>query len=188
MVAFEEGVHDQLPVRRHVVELAAEEMVAGEAEGVEFGRERIGIGEVGVLVPREPDQPARLAARQRLQPVRSALSRPGKVSGRGSAASAPSSAVGPGVIGAGDARRALHLAALDQPRAAMAADVPEDVRRARFVAGEQQRDAEPVMRDRHVRLGQQGGGRDHLRQPARTGAPAPPRTARDRYRRRPAPS
>ena len=29
-----------------VVDAAAEEMMAGEAEGVEFGRERVGVGEV----------------------------------------------------------------------------------------------------------------------------------------------
>jgi hypothetical protein len=46
----------------------------------------------------------------------------------------------------------------------MTADVPEDVRHAMPVPGQQQRHAEPVMRDRHVRRRQQGRGRDHLGQ------------------------
>ena len=46
VIAFQEGVHDQLPVRRDVVDAAAEEVMAGEAEGVEFGRERVRVGEI----------------------------------------------------------------------------------------------------------------------------------------------
>jgi hypothetical protein len=89
VVAFQEGVHDQLPVRRHVVDLAAEEMMAGQAEGVELRRKRVGIGEIGIGIAREPDQPAGFAARQRTQMVLG-LVEAGKLSGRGSAASAPS--------------------------------------------------------------------------------------------------
>ena len=63
VIAFEEGVHDQLPVGGDVVGPAAVEMVAGEAEGVELGRERVGVGEIGFAVAGEPDQPARLDAR-----------------------------------------------------------------------------------------------------------------------------
>jgi hypothetical protein len=65
VIAFQEGVHDQLPVGRHVVDAAAVEVVAGEAEGVEFGGEGVGVGEIRAFVAREPDQPARLAAGQR---------------------------------------------------------------------------------------------------------------------------
>ena len=55
---------------------------------------------------------------------------------------------------------------LDQPRAAMATDIPEDMRLAGLVAGQQQRDAEAVMRDGHIGLGQQRRRRDHLGQAA----------------------
>ena len=46
----------------------------------------------------------------------------------------------------------------------MAADVPEDVRDAVLVAGKEERDAETVMRDRHIRFRQQRRRGDHLRQ------------------------
>ena len=83
---------------------------------------------------------------------------------RGTAGERAVERIGPGVIGADDARRALDLAAFEQPGAAMAADIVEDVRLALLVAGDQQRDAEAVMRDRRIGPRQQRGRRDHLRQ------------------------
>src|SRR5207237_2964391 len=59
MIAFEKGVHDQLPVRRDVVRAAAEEVMAGEIEGVELRRQADRVGEI-IRFARKPDQAARL--------------------------------------------------------------------------------------------------------------------------------
>jgi hypothetical protein len=162
VVAFQERVHDQLPVGGDVVHSAAVEMVAGQAEGVEFGRQRLGVGEVRGLA-REPDQPASLAAGQLGKTVL-ALVEAGECIRPRHAGERTVERIGPGVIGADDPRRALRLAPLEQPGAAMAADVEEDVRQARLVAGEQERHAEAVVRHGHVVPRQQRRGRDHLRQ------------------------
>ena len=104
VIAFQERVHDQLPVRRHVVDPAPVEMVAGQPERVEFGRQRIGVGEIRVLVAREPDQAARLARRQFAQ-VMIGLVEAGKGVGPRHAGKRAVERIGPGVIGADDARR-----------------------------------------------------------------------------------
>ena len=57
------------------------------------------------------------------------------------------------MVGTDDPRRALDALRLDQSRAAMAADIPEDVGYAILVPGEEQRDTETVMGDRNVGLG-----------------------------------
>ncbi len=90
VIAFQEGVHDQLPVRRHVMRAAAEQMLAGEIERVEIMTERVCLGEIGMLVEREPDQAARLARRQALQ-AEAALVEAGEAVRPGRPANAPSS-------------------------------------------------------------------------------------------------
>ena len=162
MVAFQEGIHDLLPVRLDVVGAAAEEMLSGQVEGGEVAGQRFGFREVGIVVKREPDQAADLARRQALQAVL-ALVQAGEGVGAGQADQLAVERVAPGVIGADQPRLAHRLRALDQPRPAVAADVQEDVRLARLVAGDQQRLAEAVVRHRHARFGQQGGRRDHQR-------------------------
>ena len=47
VVAFEEGIHDQLPVCLHVMGAAAEEVLAGEIEGLEILSECFGLREIG---------------------------------------------------------------------------------------------------------------------------------------------
>ncbi len=136
-------------------------MVAAEAERVEFGGEQGGVGEIGGFA-REPDQPARLGARQLDQTVFGLVESREGVGAR-DAGQAAVERIGPGVIGADQARRADRFAALDQPRAAMAADIVEDMRLAGLVAAQQQRDAQAVVRHRHIAARQQRRRRDHLR-------------------------
>ncbi len=167
-----------------VVDPAAEEVVAGEAEGVEFGRERVGVGEIRFLA-REPDQPARLDIRQLLQ-MMVGLVEPGEAVRPRHAGERAVGGVGPGVIGADDARAFAHVAALDQPRAAMAADVPEDVGDALLVAGQQQGMPKPSCATAMLGSGSSAEGAitcgsrsNSLRLLARRSGP-------DRYRPRPA--
>ena len=69
------------------------------------------------------------------------------------------------MIGADQFRGALHILAFDQARAAMLADIEEDVRLPLLVAGNQQRATGLVVRHRHARLGQKCRWTKHLRQP-----------------------
>ncbi len=138
------------------------EMVAGEAEGVEFRGEAMRVGEVRAFIARKPDQAAGLDRRQ-LGKVKVSLVEARECVRPGQAGEGAVQLIGPGVIGADQARRADRLGALDQPRAAMPADIVEDVRLPLLVASEQQRRAEPVMRHRHIRAGQQSRGRYHRR-------------------------
>ena len=165
VIAFKEGVHDQLPVRR------ARRACAGGRGAGRRGRKRrnpapsaCGLGEIGRFVESEPDQAASLQRRQALE-TEIALVEAGKCVG---ARQADQAAVESRRSRRDRGRRAAAaqtaLTALDQPRAAVLADVEEDVRLAVAVAGDEQRLAEAVMRHGHVVLRQQGGRRDHERQ------------------------
>ena len=163
MIALQERVHDELPVRGDVMGASAEEILAGQVEGVEIMPERLGFREIRSLVEREPDQAARLARRQALQ-AESRLVEAGKAVGARQSGELPVQRIAPGVIGADQARGADRLVPLDQPRAAMLADIQEDMGDAVAIARDQQRLAEAVMRYRHIGFGEQGRRRDHQRQ------------------------
>ena len=186
VIAFQEGVHDQLPVRRHVVEPAAEEMVAGEAEGVEFGRERVGVGEVAILA-REPDQPARLARRQLLaddgRPCR-ARERCRAAACRRARRRARRSRRDRGRRCAGTARRrSPSISRVPRCRQTFQKTWATPCLSRVSSSGH----AEAVMGDRHVRP---RAAAPRARSPAaagRTAAPSRRRSGPDRYRPRPAP-
>jgi hypothetical protein len=162
VIAFEERVDDQLPVARHVMRTAVEEVHTGQIECVEVCGEGVCMAEVGILARREPDQPARFMARQLLE-VMLGLVQPRKSLGARQRGERAVELVAPCVIGTDEQVRAHRFLPLNQPRAAMLADVEENMRHALLVAGEEQRFAKSVMRQRHARL-EQRGRRNDLRQ------------------------
>ena len=89
VIAFEEGVDDQLPVGGDVVGPAAVEMVAGEAEGVEIGRERVASAKSACAARANQISPPASTHGKRIRPMRR-LVEPGKQSARGMPASSPS--------------------------------------------------------------------------------------------------
>src|SRR5690348_4869038 len=68
------------------------------------------------------------------------------------------------MIGADEARAPHRIAALDEARAAVAADVEEDMRRTVLVASHEQGLAEAVVGYRHVAIGEQRRRSDDERQ------------------------
>ena len=153
MVAFEEGIHDELPIPRDLVRLAAEQHLFAHAQRVEVLADGFGHAEVGGLFLRaEPNQPAGLPAWQFDQAV-FALVQTGEGVGPGEGKQPSVNRISPGMIGADQLLGALHLAALDQPRAAVAADVEEDMRFACGIARDQQRASGGIVRHSHARIG-----------------------------------
>ena len=164
VIAFEEGVHDELPVGLYPMGLAPEQEMAGGAEGVHVRADGLGMGEVRIPARREPDQAAAFKTGQFDEAVR-LLVEAGKAVGAGQSKQAPVHRIGPGVIGADELLRALDCLTFHQPRAAMAADIEEDVGLPLRIACDQQRASGRIVRHRHAGIGQQGAGAQDLRHP-----------------------
>ncbi len=90
MIAFQEGVDEQLPVGGDFMGPALVEIEVAEPEGVEIGRQRLGVAEIGRVVLRPPDQPAGLDAGEFAAGRGVDLSKSGKQSARGMPVSSPS--------------------------------------------------------------------------------------------------
>ena len=164
VIAFQERIHDELPVRLHRMGLAPEERVTGQAECVHVGADSARVDEIGLRVAmREPDQPPAFLARQFDQIV-VGLVEAGEAVRPGQGEQSSVHRIGPGVVRADQPFRAHRFLPLDQPRAAVAAGIEEDMRFSLRISRHEQRDSGRVVRHGHARLGQKGGGAKDLRQ------------------------
>ena len=183
MIAFEEGVDEQLPVGGDVMRPAAVEVELAQAERVEIGRQRHGVGEIGLIVL----APTRSARRPRRREIHEAVRRlveTGEAVGARHAGQLAVGLVGPGVIGADDplGRRRPHRC-----RSAACRDGGRRWRRhapcRHRRASQDQRRAIAVMRHRLAAAraaaptGRAGAA------PCRRSRAAPPRSGRGRCRR-----
>ncbi len=163
MVAFQEGIHDQLPVSGDRMGFAPEQVAFAHEETVEILAQLYGMGKICLFPRAKPDQSASFAAGQLDQAVIILVdAREGFRARQGK--QLPVETIGPGVVGAHQPLRTLHLAAFDEPCSTMATDVDKDMRRAITITRNQQRAARRIMRHRHARIRQECRGAEHLRQ------------------------
>ena len=169
MVRLDAALDEDLPVRRPfpgvlVDDLQASGVEPGEVRG-QPGEETVDIGRIAG-VGGDPDPAMGLGAAQPLQAERALVDagKPGLAMRDGLQRAAV--VEGPAVIGADEALAATALR-VDQPGAAMAADVEEGVHRPLAVAGEQQRQSAIAPGQESVGLCQLARMRDDRGQSAK---------------------
>ena len=163
MVAFQESIHDQLPVGGDIMRPPREQVQIGHAKRGKVLAQCLRAGKIRARLRSKPDQPARFARGQLAQAIVRFL-KAGKGLGAGQCQQPPVERISPGVIGAGQALAAMGIAALHQPSAPVTADVEKHMSAAIAVTGDQQRPSGAVMRNRHIALRQQRRRGQNLRQ------------------------
>ena len=166
MVGLDAALNEDLPVRRPLPRLLVDDLqIAGVQPGKIRGQsaEEAVYIRCGVRFDGDPDPAVGLGAALALQAQ-------GVLVDAGKARSAVSNALeraavvpGPGVIGADKAAPAAACC-IDQPGAAMAADIEEGMHRACAIAGQEQRQSGKVAGQEPVRPGQFAAVRNNRRQ------------------------